>query len=188
MPASANVKLESKVDLKQDKVAGKKTFAGEEAVRYSLTGSATVKRNVGGGFPGGGFPGRRRFPGGFPGGGFPAGGRFPGGGYPGGGRGSGGGSRPGGAPGSYGRRMPSKLAKTKGFPVASRVVVTMTSPQSPAPTTITTTTEVKSITDATLDESLFKVPDGYKEVAPRPVPVRPGAGDTGRSMATPGPG
>jgi hypothetical protein len=81
-----------------------------------------------------------------------------------------------------------KFAKTKGFPVASRVVVTTTSPQSQTPTTITTTTEVKSITDGTLEESLFKVPDDYKEATPRPVSVRPGSGDTGRPIATPSSG
>ncbi len=72
-----------------------------------------------------------------------------------------------------------RLAKIKGFPVASKVTLTLTSRDSQTPTTITTTTEVKSIADDTLDASLFKVPADYKEVEPQPVSAPQGGGDAG---------
>jgi hypothetical protein len=228
---NGRMRLESKVSLKQDKAAGKKTIAGREAVRYTLTGSAAVQRSSGGGFGRGGFPGGRRFPrggrfpgggfpgGGFPGGGFPGGGfqrgGFPGGGFPGGDNSDASGREPGGGDVSEGGRgagrrgMPSmqlegeywiaapplgskvknallptvaqsvpagpflspleeRLARLKGFPVASKVTATTSTPRSQSSTTITTTMEVKSISDDTLDASLFKVPADYRQVDPEP--------------------
>jgi hypothetical protein len=215
MSANVKLKVETKVALKQDKAAAKQAFIDQEASRYNLTGSATLKPESGGGFAGGGFPGggRRgggRRGGGFPGGGFP-GGDLPGGGFPGGGRRPGGGyPGGGGGPGGEGRRMPSiaiageywigaapsiktkvknlllpsivqtvppgpfvrplddKVAKTKGFPLSSKVTVTLKSPRTETSTTVTVTTAVKSMKEDPLADALFQVPPDYKGVDPPP--------------------
>jgi hypothetical protein len=219
--SNGRMKLETKVDLTADKEASKKTFAGREAIRYTLTGSASVKRETRSGFGRGGFPGGGRFPGRgrFPGGGFP-GGYFQGG-YSEDGD-SGGYGRRGRRSGSMGQGMPSmqiegeywiadapslgtkmkdallpsfietvpagpfvsplkdKLAKIKGFPVSSRVSVTSTNRRSDTTTSITTTTEVKSITDGPLDAVLFQVPNDYKKVDVPPVSVARNQADARR--------
>jgi hypothetical protein len=86
-----------------------------------------------------------------------------------------------------------KMAKTKGFPLASRVTLKIQSPQRPsapqpdepesdAPEPVVITTTVQSITEEPLDERLFQVPEDYQKVEPpslrpRPGPPRPGEAD-----------
>jgi len=81
-------------------------------------------------------------------------------------------------PGAFLSPLTDKLGKTKGFPVTSKVIVTTTSPRSVTPTTVTITTELRSITDGPLDASLFQVPDDYKKVDGQPLTVSRGTANT----------
>jgi hypothetical protein len=81
------------------------------------------------------------------------------------------------------KEMVDKLAAIKGFPLSSVVTVSFILPPN-APATlaanipkdpIVTTTEVKTISEESLDDSLFVVPTDYKEVKATPS-LPPGAG------------
>ena len=76
--------------------------------------------------------------------------------------------------------LKDKLAKIKGFPVSSRVSVTTTNRRSDNTTTVTTTHEVKSITEGPLDAALFQVPGDYKKVDAPAVTVARNQGDARR--------
>jgi hypothetical protein len=62
------------------------------------------------------------------------------------------------------RDLNSKLVKSKQVPLSSKL--TMTRPNAESQEPLVTTMEVKTITEGPLDDALFKVPDGYKEVKP----------------------
>lgn len=67
------------------------------------------------------------------------------------------------------RPVTEKMAAVKGYPVMSRISISrvLTNQDSGTPPDpVVITTEVKSITEGALSESLFKVPDGYIEVKP----------------------
>jgi hypothetical protein len=71
-----------------------------------------------------------------------------------------------------------QMATIKGAPLSSRMTMTLASKQ-PLPglptEPIVTTNETKSISQATLDDALFTVPAGYKEVRAAAPAARPGA-------------
>lgn len=74
-----------------------------------------------------------------------------------------------------------ELAKIKGAPLSSRMSMSfIVPPGSPAAGSvpkepIVTTTEVKSISEETLSDSLFEIPTGYKKVEAPKTPGIPGA-------------
>ena len=174
-----------------------RTIAEKPALRYDVTGTATLKMD--GGFPGAGGPGG--FPGG--GGGFPGG--PGGGGFPGGGGGQGGppqGGRPPGdgempsmqlegefwlsdsawlpegvkspalpliqpatPDGPFAKTVAERLNKMKMLPLSSRLTLTMKRPGQDQPEPLTLTTEIKSITEAPLDDALFVIPSDYRRAS-----------------------
>lgn len=62
--------------------------------------------------------------------------------------------------------LAERLNKTKGIPLSSRVTVTITSPDDDYPTRITQTQEVTAISDVTLEEAVFQLPQGFRRVEP----------------------
>ena len=90
--------------------------------------------------------------------------------------------------GAFLKPLTEKMAKAKGFPMASRVSVTLPrlrrrraeagDAQPPAgdaaslAAPVVVTTEVRSITEDALDEALFAVPAEYRKVDPRARPAQ----------------
>jgi hypothetical protein len=83
-------------------------------------------------------------------------------------------------PGPFVSLLSDRLARTKHFPMASRVTMTTTNRRTDSTATVTVTTEAKSITEGPLDASLFKLPDDYKKVDAQPVSVSGTERDTAR--------
>ncbi|HLK58270.1 MAG TPA: hypothetical protein VKU00_17015 [Chthonomonadaceae bacterium] len=184
-------KTETKVDLAKDNVVQARTIIDKQALLYDLKATLTLLPDRGESDTGGGFSGGRRGRrggGGFPGGGFPGGG---GGGGEGGRRTAqpinsaqiegevwltdaitlkAKGKNP---------MLPllvpvvpseqlldplaDKIAKSKGFPVATRVTITWRN-ASTDPKSTTIQSEVKAISEEALDDGLFQIPADYKKL------------------------
>jgi hypothetical protein len=67
------------------------------------------------------------------------------------------------------RPITEKMSNVKGYPLMSRVSISRiltNQDNGTPPEPVVITTEVKSITESSLDESLFKAPAGYIEIKP----------------------
>jgi hypothetical protein len=66
------------------------------------------------------------------------------------------------------KSLADNLGKKKEIPLDSRITLTYTAPQG-GQETVTTTTEVTSVSQTALPDALFQLPTGYTQVAPPPV-------------------